>query len=166
MSLLLLITEFYIIDYCIKRRTLTCDILLLHFIATIENLLALLITIVIMEPTGSFNIRSCGAERLSDWYTLFFNPNPHYAQTLRCTQEAVFPLYSMIFLFYIISLTLLVIRPLLLLFCSLLLQFVTGSNHFKEIMCNTNATNTIYLTLYAIPALSTIHAIFCGLICK
>lgn len=41
---------------------------------------------------GVFEIRSCKALHLSDWYTLLFNPTPNYEETLHCTQEAVYPL--------------------------------------------------------------------------
>ena len=49
-------------------------------------------------------------------YTLFIgqNPNPNYEETLHCTQEAVYPLYTMIFIFYALcGILMLLVRPLL-----------------------------------------------------
>lgn len=151
MVLLLVLIEIYTIDHCVKRRKIfTLDIMPLYVCSIIENLISAIITLLIMEPMGKFTLYSCGARRLADWYTLFFNPVPGYASTMRCTQEAVYPYYSIVFVHYTLALaSLLIIRPLV-------------PVKRKEI----DICKTIYLTMYAIPALAIIHAIFAGVICK
>ncbi|RWS01264.1 JNK1/MAPK8-associated membrane protein-like protein [Dinothrombium tinctorium] len=151
MALILLVFEWYLIDYSLKRRNLPLEVLSVHLSALFEVVVSSLITVLVTSETKSiFEIKHCGVYRLSDWYTLFFNPSPDFKTTLRCTQESVYPLYSMIFLFYLLSLLLLItVRPFVILKIS-----------------HKNATKTIYLTMYVIPALAVIHAIFCGLICK
>lgn len=65
---------------------------MLHLSALVEISCASVLTLLLSEPQGSLNVRSCKAKRLSDWYTLLHNPNPNYEETLHCTQEAVYPL--------------------------------------------------------------------------
>lgn len=151
MSILLLLIEWYIIDCSIKRRTLTIDVLLMHLSATFEvTLAALALLLALSDTRGYLWIRSCNVQQLSDWYTVFLNPNPYYKETLRCSQEAVYPLYSMVFMFFGLALFfLLLIRPLM-----------------ARKVSDTNAGKTVYLTMYAIPALSLIHATLGGIICK
>lgn len=149
MALVLLVMEWYIIDHSIRRRTLPFEVLIIHLSALFEISLAALLTLLAFStPIGSFNLKSCGAYRISDWYTLFFNPSVNFKDTIRCAQEAVYPLYSMIFLFYFLCLVhLITIRPWV-------IRWVSDSK----------APNTIYLTLYVIPALTISHALFSGLI--
>ena len=151
MTILLLLIQWYIIDCSIKRRTLTIDVLLMHLSATIEVALAAVTLLISLSDTqGYLWIRSCNVQQLSDWYTVFWNPSPEYKETLRCSQEAVYPLYSMVFMFFGLALIfLLIIRPLM-----------------ARKVSDKNAGKTIYLTMYALPALSLIHAILGGIICK
>lgn len=151
MSLSLLLLEWYIIDFSLKRRNLPFDVITLHISAAIEVATSSLIVILIKsDPLGNFSLKSCRVSRMSDWYTVFYNPAPGYKDTLRCTQEAVYPLYSMVFIFYGFALLLLlVIRP-----------FIARK------IADKNASKTIYLTMYLIPGLTLIHAILSGLICK
>ncbi|XP_053213109.1 JNK1/MAPK8-associated membrane protein-like [Panonychus citri] len=149
MALILLIMEWYIIDYSIRRRHLPFEVLIVHLSALVEISLAALLTLLSFStPVGSLNLKCCGAYRIADWYTLFFNPSVNFKDTIRCAQEAVYPLYSMIFLFYFLCLAhLITIRPWV-------IRWVSDSR----------APNTIYLTLYVIPALTVSHALFSGLI--
>lgn len=123
----------------------------MHLSATIEVALAALTLLISLSDTqGYLWIRSCNVQQLSDWYTVFWNPIPEYKETLRCSQEAVYPLYSMVFMFFGLALIfLLIIRPLM-----------------ARKVSDKNAGKTIYLTMYALPALSLIHAILGGIICK
>ena len=75
--------------YCFR---LTKQVLIIHFSALVEVSIAAVATILVVEPTGSFQITSCKTRYLSDWYSLFHNPSPNYEETLHCTQEAVYPL--------------------------------------------------------------------------
>jgi len=151
MGLSLLLLEWYIIDSSLKRRNLPSDVLTLHCSAAIEVATASLISILIKsDPWGNFSLKTCRVVRISDWYTIFFNPSPNYTSTIRCTQEAVYPLYSIIFIFYALALAiLLLIRPLI-----------------AHKLNDKNAVKTIYLTMYLIPALTVVHGVLGGLICK
>ncbi|KAI1302411.1 JNK1/MAPK8-associated membrane protein [Halotydeus destructor] len=149
MSLTLLVFEWYIIDYSVKRRNLPLDVMTLHCSATIEvSTASLLALLLYSDPLGNFSLRNCRVNGLSDWYTVFYNPSPGYRETIRCTQEAVYPLYSIVFLFYTLSLALmLLIRP-----------FIARK------VTDKNASKTIYLTMYLIPGLVVVHASLGGVI--
>ena len=146
MLILLLLIEWYIVDYCVKRRDLPCEVLVLHVSALAETGIAALLVLLIMSDSGTwFSITSCRVNRMSDWYTVFWNP-----RSISCTQEAVYPLFSMVFMFYGMSLILLlVIRP-----------FVVWKSR------DSNSKKTIFLTLYVIPALAFVHSVLCGVICE
>lgn len=150
MAILLLLIQWYIIDSSIKRRTLTVDVLLMHLSGVVEVTLAAVTLLISQSEGGYIQIRSCNVEQLSDWYTVFWNPTPDHKETLRCSQEAVYPLYSMVFIFFGLALIfLLIIRPLM-----------------ARKVSDKNAGKTVYLTMYALPALSLIHAVLGGIICK
>lgn len=105
-----------------------------------------------MPPIGSLKLTTCPVKRLSDWYTLLHNPSPNYKKTLHCSQEAVYPFYSIVFVYLVYNLVLLVfIRGLI------LPRLFSSFN-------NEGTRKTIYLTLYAIPIIAVGHAIFAGLL--
>ncbi|CAG2103767.1 unnamed protein product [Medioppia subpectinata] len=164
MAFILVIIEWYLTEECVKRRQLTFDVLVLHSVVLFENIVSLLISLLVTEPFGSLQLNTCPPKRLSDFYTLFFNPSPDYKTTIYCTQEAVYPLYSMIFIFYAISLLLLLFRSLYLRLISFVFKLFSGNDFLHDLLKDPNTTKTIYLTLYVIPGLSFIHAVFCGLI--
>ena len=70
----------------------TKEVVCLYLSAIIEVVVAALTTLLVTEPMGSLNIRSCKVRQLADWYPLLQNPNPNYEGSLHCTQEAVYPL--------------------------------------------------------------------------
>lgn len=92
MALLLLVVEWYIIDKTMRRRSFTPEVLALHACALFETVLAAVATLLSTPPVGQVLLHTCRVQRLSDWYTLLHNPTPGYKHTLRCTQEAVYPL--------------------------------------------------------------------------
>lgn len=92
MALLALVLHWFCIDMVSMRRSIPKAVVAMHMCALFEILAASLITLQLTDPIGSFNITSCKARRLSDWYTLLHNPSPNYETTLHCTQEAVYPL--------------------------------------------------------------------------
>lgn len=98
-----------------------------------------------------FKIKSCRALRISDFYPIFFNP-----RNLSCTQEAVYPLFSMVLMLYAFSLVnLLILRPIVIVLATSSQNIVWKQSH---------AVKSIYLTLYLIPSLVLIHIVLCGLI--
>nr|CAB3257702.1 JNK1/MAPK8-associated membrane protein [Phallusia mammillata] len=121
--------------------------------AFIETTLAAVFTLLSFEPKGSLSLVTCSVQQISDWYTIFFNPRIKFVETVRCSQEAVYPLYSIIFLFYLFSLALMLfLRP------TLAARFLTSEADKKK--CNV----AIYAALYFHPILVVIHAICAGLI--
>lgn len=80
--------------------------------ALVEAVLSVIVTLLLLDPVGTLSVRSCPAHSLADWYTLLYNPSPNYDHKLICTQEAVYPLYSGVLLYYAVSLVmLLLVRP-------------------------------------------------------
>lgn len=145
MAMLSLILHWTCIDMLSSPKK---TVLLLHTSAFIETLLAVILTLLLSEPMGSFKVRACPVQRFSDWYTMFFNPTPDYADTVYCTQEIVYPLYTMVLIYYTLSLLLMMtFRPWL----CYRLSSVQGSR-------------SIYAALYFLPILIVIHSVFGGII--
>ncbi|XP_003739597.1 JNK1/MAPK8-associated membrane protein [Galendromus occidentalis] len=132
-------------------RVIKYRALVLQVCCLLENLLAAVLSLLSVPPTGSLLLTTCPVKRLSDWYTLLHNPSPYYKQTLHCSQEAVYPFYSIVFVFLGYSLVLLVLIR------GFLLPRMFSSFSIEAIR------KTIYLTLYAIPIIAVGHAIFAGL---
>lgn len=146
--LLVLSLHWYFIDASAKRIKFTKEVILLHICALIEVVLSGVLTVLINAPTGRLELHSCRVTRLSDWYSFFHNPNPNYEETLHCTQEVVFPLYSLVFVFYVLcGLTMLVIRPGL------------ASRIYPR-----RGQAAVYDALYFLPILALIHGLGSGLV--
>lgn len=143
-----LLSHWVFIDYTAKRGRFTREVLLVHGSALLEVGAAALLTLLISEPVGQLTLHSCGVNRLSDWYPLLHNPTPNYETKLYCTQEVVYPLYSIVFIFYALSLLfMLLVRPWL------SSRLLPGSGR-----------NAVYAALYFLPILSLVHAILGGLV--
>jgi len=143
-----LLAHWIAIDFTAKNRRFTKEILILHISALFEIALSAICTLVISQPFGEFNLHSCRVSRLSDWYTLLHNPTPNYVTKLYCTQEAVYPLFTMVFIFYSFSLiSMLLVRPIL------ASKFLPGKGR-----------NAIYAALYFFPIFALIHGIMGGVI--
>jgi len=143
-----LMAHWIAIDFTAKSRTITKEVLVLHVSALLEICLAAVTTLVISQPWGQFTLTSCKVSRFSDWYTLVYNPNPNYESKLYCTHEAVYPLYSIVFIFYALSLIFMIlIRPFL------SSKFLPGRGR-----------NAIYAALYFFPAFALAHGVLGGVI--
>ncbi|CAH1980870.1 unnamed protein product [Acanthoscelides obtectus] len=148
MVLLMLILHWFSIDLVSMRRTFSKDLLILHTTAFVEVLIASVFSLVILPPFGNFTIHSCQVRSIADWYTLFHNPMPNFEKKLYCTQEAVYPLYTIVFVFYISCLVaMLTIRPWV---CR---------RYFPR-----QSKMSIYAAMYFIPILLIAHAVIGGLI--
>nr|CAH7733945.1 unnamed protein product [Callosobruchus chinensis] len=148
MVLLMLILHWFSIDLVSMRRTFSKDLLILHTTAFFEVLTASVFSLVVLPPFGSFTIHSCHVRSISDWYTLFHNPMPNFEKKLYCTQEAVYPLYTVVFVFYISCLVaMLTVRPWV---CR---------RYFPR-----QSKMSIYAAMYFIPILLLAHAVIGGLI--
>ncbi|XP_055716298.1 JNK1/MAPK8-associated membrane protein-like [Phlebotomus papatasi] len=147
MGALPLVMHWFFIDVAAKERGFSRGQLILHFSAFVEVVTAAVITLLSMEPVWQLKIYSCRVNRLSDWYTLFHNPTPHYGKKLHCTQEAVYPLQTMVLLFYFLCLiNMMILRPLL---------------NRKFLKAGKSA---VYCALYFLPILTVLHAVAGGLI--
>ncbi|XP_056632964.1 JNK1/MAPK8-associated membrane protein [Diorhabda carinulata] len=146
--LVMLVLHCFFIDMLSMRRSFTKDILILHSAAFIEVIVAAFLSLLLSHPIGSFTVYSCRVRSISDWYTLLHNPSPNYDKKIYCSQEAVYPLYTTIFLFYGLSMVLMLIyRPWL---CKKYLP--------------RQSKMSIYAALYFIPILIVIHALIGGLL--
>nr|XP_032803996.1 JNK1/MAPK8-associated membrane protein isoform X4 [Petromyzon marinus]XP_032803997.1 JNK1/MAPK8-associated membrane protein isoform X4 [Petromyzon marinus] len=113
---------------------------------------AAVVTLLLSDPLGSFHVRSCRSHMLSDWYTMLFNPSPDYIHTIHCTQEAVFPLYTIVFIYYAFCLVLMmVVRPFL-------VKRLAGS------LGKADRFQSIYAALYFLPILTLVQAVSAGLL--
>ncbi|XP_072032309.1 JNK1/MAPK8-associated membrane protein-like [Amphiura filiformis] len=146
MVILSLTLHFFFIDYFFKEDNKT--VIALHVSAFFECFLAAIISLLIVQPVGKLDLYSCGVRRLSDWYTMMKNPKPDYTTQLHCTQEAVYPLYTLIFLSYTFQL----------IFMMLFRPFLSVK------LCKNQGKNSIYAALYFLPILVVIHAVCAGLI--
>ncbi|XP_023022504.2 JNK1/MAPK8-associated membrane protein isoform X2 [Leptinotarsa decemlineata] len=148
MVLLVLVLHWFFIDMVSVRRSFNKDIISLHAVAFAEVFLASVLTLLISHPMGSFYIYNCKVRSIKDWYTLFHNPTPNYEKKVHCTQEAVYPLYTTVFLFFGLCLVLmLIIRPWA---CR---KFLPRQSKMS-----------IYAAMYFIPILVLIHALIGGLL--
>lgn len=147
MALISLALHWYFIDSTCRSRSKWKE-MILHLSAFFESFVAALFTLLLSDPVGSLQIRSCRVQQLSDWYTMLYNPSPNYADTLYCTQEVVYPLYTIVMIYYAISLVLMMlVRPFL---CY---KLVDGRGY-----------KSIYAALYFLPVLIVSQAVFSGLI--
>ena len=145
---LVLVVVFHCVAIDHRRRAFNKEVIALHACALLEVAVAALCTLLVNEPVGSLSVTTCGARQLSDWYSFLHNPNPNYEETLRCTQEIVYPLYTMVFVFYALCLILMLLaRPCL------------TSRFYQR-----RGKNAIFAALYFLPILAATHAVTGGLI--
>ncbi|XP_041969914.1 JNK1/MAPK8-associated membrane protein [Aricia agestis] len=146
MVLLPLILHWFFIDMVSagKRKSIAAQ----HICAFIELTIGTVGALLILPPTGKLSLYVCTPKALSDWYTLLHNPQPDYKETLHCTQEAVYPLYTIVLLIYAFSLLMTVLlRPWIL---------IWHKAHPGK--------KAIYCALYFYPILVLLHTIAAGLI--
>ncbi|XP_048734627.1 JNK1/MAPK8-associated membrane protein-like [Ostrea edulis] len=147
MALLSLVLHWFFIDYTNRKNT-TKSLIPLHVSALLESVMAAILTLLLVEPYGSLRVRSCPVNKLSDWYSMLLNPQPNYSQTLYCTQEIVYPLYTIVMIYYAFSLLLMMlVRPIL-------SYKFTGKR----------GTKSIYAALYFHPILIVLQAVLSGLL--
>lgn len=113
--------------------------------------MASILAVLSFKPYGTLTLTTCQATSVSDWYSILHNPTPYYRETLHCSQEAVYPLYSIIFVFLGYSLIF------------LLLFRGVATSQLRHLV-QAGARKTIYLTLYGIPIIAVLHAVFAGLL--
>ena len=112
----------------------------------VEVSLSAILTLLLTEPYGKMSFITCGSRGLADWYPIFFNPRIDYTTTLYCTQEIVYPLYSLVLTFFCSDLVLmLIIRPAV------------------SYKLNCGAAMSTYIALYFIPSITFVYSFTAGL---
>ncbi|XP_062350886.1 JNK1/MAPK8-associated membrane protein isoform X1 [Cinclus cinclus] len=150
MAMLPLVLHWFFIEWYSGKKSSSA--LLQHLTALLECSVAAVVTLLLSDPVGSLHIRSCRVKKLSDWYTMLYNPSPDYITTVHCTHEAVYPLYTIVFIYYAFCLVLMMLlRPLLV----------------KKIACGLGRSDrfkSIYAALYFFPILTVLQAVGGGLL--
>ncbi|XP_070984053.1 JNK1/MAPK8-associated membrane protein-like isoform X2 [Oncorhynchus clarkii lewisi] len=148
MAMLPLVLHWFFIEWYSGKKSA----LFQHITALFECSAAAMVTLLVNDPVGLLSIRSCRVQMLSDWYTMLYNPSPDYITTLHCTQEAVFPLYTIVLIYYAFCLVcMMLLRPLLV----------------KKIACGLGKSDrfkSIYAALYFFPILTVLQAVGGGLL--
>lgn len=146
--LTIIVLHWFFIDMISMRRSFTKDILILHSVAFMEVIIAAFVSLILSPPIGNLTLYSCRVRKISDWYTLFHNPTPNFEQKIYCTQEAVYPLYTTVFLFYGLCLIfMLTLRPWL------------SKKYLPK-----QSKMAIYAALYFIPILVVMHVLIGGIL--
>lgn len=70
--------------------------------AVLETMTSSTVTLLLMDPLGTFKLNSCPIKSIHDWYTFLYNPAPNYESYIYCTQEVVYPLLVFCFFKYLI----------------------------------------------------------------
>uniref|UniRef100_A0A3P9P974 Jnk1/mapk8 associated membrane protein n=1 Tax=Poecilia reticulata TaxID=8081 RepID=A0A3P9P974_POERE len=150
MAMLPLVLHWFFIEWYSGKKSSSA--LLQHVTAMLECSVSAVVTLLLTEPVGKLSIRSCRVQMLSDWYTMLYNPSPDYVNTLHCTQEAVYPLYTIVLIYYAFCLVMMMLlRPLLV----------------KKIACGLGKTDrfrSIYAALYFFPIVTVLQAVGGGLL--
>ncbi|XP_028714131.1 JNK1/MAPK8-associated membrane protein isoform X3 [Peromyscus leucopus] len=150
MAMLPLVLHWFFIEWYSGKKSSSA--LFQHITALFECSMAAIITLLVSDPVGVLYIRSCRVLMLSDWYTMLYNPSPDYITTVHCTHEAVYPLYTIVFVYYAFCLVLMMLlRPLLV----------------KKIACGLGKSErfkSIYAALYFFPILTVLQAVGGGLL--
>ncbi|XP_037096580.1 JNK1/MAPK8-associated membrane protein isoform X1 [Syngnathus acus] len=150
MAMLPLVLHWFFIEWYSGKKSSSA--LLQHVTALLECSASAVLTLLVTEPIGTLGINSCRVQMLSDWYTMLYNPSPDYINTLHCTQEAVYPLYTIVLIYYAFCLVLMMmLRPLLV----------------KKIACGLGKSDrfkSIYAALYFFPILTVLQAVGGGLL--
>uniref|UniRef100_A0A915PLQ8 Uncharacterized protein n=1 Tax=Setaria digitata TaxID=48799 RepID=A0A915PLQ8_9BILA len=135
------------IRYCFSARQ---HLFLQHLCCLLECILSGLLSVLLMPPRGSPFLYGCTKNSLRDWYPMFYNPVVNHTHILRCTQEVVFPLYSLPFIYLAFCLL-----------CLIIFRSVLYLTVFKH---SCIATDPYYAALFTIPLIALFHALVAGLL--
>jgi len=110
---------------------------LAHYICNVfEFVIATILSLVAISP--SFSFTTCGVSTIADWYTTFYNP-----RNTACDTERVYPLYTLVLIFYgLYTLLFLIIRiPTLLIVNRVYINTATSSTSSSNNINNTKAAD-------------------------
>lgn len=144
MALLPLLLHFSSIENKVLRSSR--NTLILVICSIVEVGVAGAITLFLWDPVGSLQLRACRTNDLADWYPIFYNPQPNYEATLHCAHEAVYPLYTVVLVFYAVA--------------DFLMLFVRVGVSFLKV----KVAKSIYAGLYFFPILAFMHLVLGGVL--
>ncbi|XP_067942215.1 JNK1/MAPK8-associated membrane protein-like isoform X1 [Watersipora subatra] len=123
----------------------------MYLSAVLETVAAAVCSLLLVRPVGSLELQSCTVESIQDWYPVFFNPLIFYTTRLNCTQEMVYPLYTIVMIFYALQVpAMLLLRPI-----------------FSHRLLSKQGVDTcgpIYSALYFLPIMVLVHSIAAGIL--
>ena len=118
-----------------------------HGLALTESIVSFIGMVLIFEPRGTFALNACNVISIKDWYTVFYNPTENFSKKIHCTQEAVYPLYTSVFVYLV--------------FCLLTMIIFRGITMRKF---SKNNIKSLYAGLYILPIVCAVHTCFAGVI--
>ncbi|VDM95698.1 unnamed protein product [Thelazia callipaeda] len=148
----LLLNSFFVQVYATPKRSASVrqHLFLQHLCCLLECGTSALFSVLLMPPRGSPLLYGCAKSSLREWYPMFYNPIINHTHTLRCTQEIVFPLYSLPFVY--------------LAFCLICLIIFRSTLYLAVFKHHSVGTGPYYATLFAIPLIALFHALIAGLL--
>lgn len=128
----------------------------LYIVPVVEVLLAVIFTLLSLSPQGFISINACTVNNIGDFYPIFFNPKSDYVHEIHCTYEVVYPLYSMVFIFFGFHFAL----HLPLLITVLSVCYLSWSKYRKEFW----SARTEYVWLIIFPIILLLYSVTAGII--
>jgi hypothetical protein len=117
----------------------------------LESSVAFALSLLLVEPVGSLAVYGCRKGGIQEWYPMFYNSVINYTYTLRCTQEVVYPLYSVPFInLAFCLLNLLVFRSIL---------YCCAFRYGRKL-----PAGPFYAALWTLPLTALVHSLCSGLI--
>lgn len=138
----------------LDNKLKACNVFVLYALPVIENLAAMFASLLLFsKPMGSLKLNSCRVQDLSDWYSIFFDPYIDYFNKLHCSQEIVYPLYSLLMVYILLATVIMVlVRP------------VVSSVLLKKTIMTGIVSQSTFASLYFFPILIIVHLTAGGLI--
>jgi len=146
-ALCVTVSHFYAIN---KFHSTSKKVWLLYISVLLEFCISFICMILSFEPMYKLKLWNCGVDSLKDWYTIFYNPTPSYNTKLQCTQEAVYPLYTSVFVYLLYSFISMII------FRGIIPTVIIKRSLFGR--------SSFYAGLYILPIAAAIHTCLAGLL--
>jgi len=143
----------YIYNIANKSHKSKIKLLVLFLLPVLESMLGLIFSVLAYSPFGKFTLRSCEIESMRDWYTMFYNPYVENYTKMNCTQEIVYPMYSIVFLIILFSTV-----------CMIMFRPVAIRSLFKTKAVTEKLHESTLYVLYLNPILMLIQAVAGGLL--
>lgn len=137
-----------------KRNNLSFfKLTIIYLLPLVESVLAFMVSILLFKPVFSFKLLSCPVNEFADWYSVFYNPSIDYYTKTDCSQEIVYPLYSLVMLFYVLSVVIMLILR------GLAKRLILTNRIYVEYL-----NKATFAALYFYPIMFIIHVVAAGVI--